>query len=670
MADVSPQPTYVTDALIAEDIEAYLELHQNKGLLRFITCGSVDDGKSTLIGRLLYDSKMIFEDQLAALEADSKRVGTQGQNIDFALLVDGLAAEREQGITIDVAYRFFATEKRKFIVADTPGHEQYTRNMVTGASTADLAVILIDARKGVLVQTRRHSYLAHLLGIRHLVLAVNKMDLVDYDQSVFDAIVSDYRAFASEIGIANFTAIPISGFKGDNITQAPSASMPWYSGPSLIEHLETVEIEGAAAQARPFRMPVQWVNRPNLDFRGFAGQIAGGTVKPGDAVRVVPSGKTTTVKEIVFPHAPFASSEVERPGERVSTSLDTNGGLIEAVAGQSVTLTLADEIDCSRGDVIAAAEDPPQSADQFQATIVWMSDEALKPGRGYWLKLATQTVSATVAQPEYEVNVNDPSGTGSHLAAKTLELNSIGVCDVTTDRPIVFEPYENSRELGGFILIDKLTNATVAAGMIRFCLRRAQNVHWQALEISREAHAGLKGQKPAVLWFTGLSGSGKSTIANLVEKKLHAAGRHTFLLDGDNVRHGLNKDLGFTEADRIENIRRVGEVAKLMADAGLIVLTAFISPFRAERELVRSMLPDGEFVEVFVDTPLEVAEGRDVKGLYKKARAGQLKNFTGIDSPYERPENPEIRIDTTAMSPEEAAELIALRLMGEWAPDL
>jgi len=641
-------PAYVTDALIAEDIEAYLELHQNKGLLRFITCGSVDDGKSTLIGRLLYDSKMIFEDQLAALEADSKRVGTQGQNIDFALLVDGLAAEREQGITIDVAYRFFSTEKRKFIVADTPGHEQYTRNMVTGASTADLAVILIDARKGVLVQTRRHSYLAHLLGIRHLVLAVNKMDLVDYDQAVFDAIVEDYRAFAGEIGIADFTAIPISGFKGDNITQAPSSETPWYSGPSLIEHLETVEIEGAAAQARPFRMPVQWVNRPNLDFRGFAGQIAGGTVKPGDAVRVLPSGKTSTVKSI----ATF------------------DGDLAEAVAGQSVTLTLADEIDCSRGDVLAVADDPPQSADQFQATLVWMSDEALKPGRGYWLKLATQTVSATVAQPEHEVNVNDPGGAGSHLAAKTLELNSIGVCEVTTDRPIVFEPYHQSRELGGFILIDKLTNATVAAGMIRFCLRRAQNVHWQALEISREAHAALKGQKPAVLWFTGLSGSGKSTIANLVEKKLHAAGRHTFLLDGDNVRHGLNKDLGFTEADRIENIRRVGEVAKLMADAGLVVLTAFISPFRAERELVRSMLPAGEFVEVFVDTPLDVAEDRDVKGLYKKARAGQLKNFTGIDSPYERPENPEIRIDTTQTTPEAAAELIAARLLGEWAPDL
>jgi bifunctional enzyme CysN/CysC len=639
MADqASPEPAYVTDALIAEDIEAYLALHQHKGLLRFITCGSVDDGKSTLIGRLLYDSKMIFEDQLAALEADSKRVGTQGQEIDFALLVDGLAAEREQGITIDVAYRFFSTEKRKFIVADTPGHEQYTRNMVTGASTADLAVILVDARKGVLVQTRRHSYLAHLIGIKHLVLAVNKMDLVGYDRAVFDKIVADYREFAASIGIEDFTAIPISGFKGDNITSAPSAETPWYGGPSLIHHLESVEIESEADQSGPLRMPVQWVSRPNLDFRGFAGLIAEGTVKPGDPVRVVPSGKTSTVARIV--------------------TLD--GDLDEAVAGQSVTLTLADEIDCSRGDVIAAADAPPEAADQFEAALVWMADEPLIPGRGYWLKLATQTVSATVHEPKYEVNVN----TMEHLAVKTLGLNAIGVAEVTTDKPIVFEAYEKSRQLGGFILVDKLTNATVAAGMIHFSLRRAQNVHWQALEISREQHAKLKNQKPAVLWFTGLSGSGKSTIANMVEKKLHRMNRHTFLLDGDNVRHGLNKDLGFTEADRIENIRRVGEVARLMADAGLIVITAFISPFRAEREMVRKMLPDGEFVEVHIDTPLSVAEARDVKGLYKKARQGELKNFTGIDSPYEEPERPEIRIDTTAMTPEQAADLIVDKVVG------
>jgi bifunctional enzyme CysN/CysC len=644
MADLSTEPAYKTDALIAEDIDAYLDLHQHKSLLRFITCGSVDDGKSTLIGRLLYDSKMIFEDQLAALEADSKRVGTQGQAIDFALLVDGLAAEREQGITIDVAYRFFATEKRKFIVADTPGHEQYTRNMVTGASTADLAVILIDARKGVLVQTRRHSYLCHLIGIRHVVLAVNKMDLIEYDQVTFDRIVAEYRAFAASIGIQDVTAIPLSGFKGDNITTAPSPNTPWYRGPSLIEHLETVELEEEAAQAGAFRMPVQWVNRPNLDFRGFAGLITGGTVKPGDPVRVVPSGRTSTIARIV-------TMEGDQP---------------EAVAGQSVTLTLADEIDCSRGDVIVAAEDPPESADQFEATIVWMSDDALIPGRAHWLKLATQTVSATIAQPKYVVNVNSLE----HCAAKTLQLNAIGVAEVTTDRPITFEPYAKSRTLGGFILIDKLTNATVAAGMIHFSLRRAQNVHWQALEVSRAQHAAMKNQRPAVLWFTGLSGSGKSTIANLVEKRLHAAGKHTFLLDGDNVRHGLNKDLGFTEADRIENIRRVGEVAKLMTDAGLIVLTAFISPFRAEREMVRAMLGDGEFIEVFVDTPLEVAESRDVKGLYKKARAGELKNFTGIDSPYEAPEAAEIRIDTTQTTPEQAAELIVERLLGEWAPEL
>jgi bifunctional enzyme CysN/CysC len=627
---------YKTDALIAQDIDAYLDTHQHKSLLRFITCGSVDDGKSTLIGRLLYDSKMIFEDQLEALQADSKRVGTQGQEIDFALLVDGLAAEREQGITIDVAYRFFATEKRKFIVADCPGHEQYTRNMFTGASTADLAIMMIDARKGVLVQTRRHSYLCNLIGIKNIVLAVNKMDLVDYSQQAFDEIVADYTAFAREIGIKSFTAMPISGFKGDNITSL-SENTPWFTGKPLIDYLESVELDLTLDQTKPFRMPVQWVNRPNLDFRGFSGLISAGSVKPGDAVRVLPSGKTSTVTKIV--------------------TLD--GELDEAVAGQSVTICFADEVDCSRGNVVAVADAPPEVSDQFEATIVWMDDDPLHVGRAYWLKLSTQTVSVTVQQPKYTVNVN----TMEHLAAKTLELNAIGVAELATDKPIVFEPYALSRTLGGFILIDKITNRTVGAGMLHFSLRRAQNVHWQATDIGREEHAGLKNQKARVLWFTGLSGSGKSTIANEVEKSLNLMNRHTFLLDGDNVRHGLNKDLGFTEADRIENIRRVGEVAKLMADAGLIVLTAFISPFRVERDMVRAMLPDAEFIEIFVDTPLEVAEARDVKGLYKKARAGALKNFTGIDSPYEPPLNPEIRVNTVEMTATEAAEYIVRQIM-------
>ena len=622
---------YKTDALIAEDIDSYLDQHQHKSLLRFITCGSVDDGKSTLIGRLLYDSKMIFEDQLEALQADSKKVGTQGQEIDFALLVDGLAAEREQGITIDVAYRFFATEKRKFIVADCPGHEQYTRNMFTGASTADLAVILIDARKGVLVQTRRHSYLCNLIGIKNIVLAVNKMDLIDYDQAKYEAIVADYAAFAAEIGIKDFTAMPISGFKGDNIT-TNSANTPWYTGKPLIEHLETVELDNTADQSKPFRLPVQWVNRPNLDFRGFSGLIATGSVKPGDAIRVLPSGKTSTVTKVV--------------------TLD--GDLDEAVAGQSVTVCFADEVDCSRGNVIATADAPPEVSDQFEATLVWMDDDALHVGRSYWLKLGTQMVSATVQQPKYTVNVN----TMEHLAAKTLELNAIGVAELATDKPIVFEPYAESRTLGGFILIDKISNRTVGAGMLHFSLRRAQNVHWQATDIGREEHANLKNQKPRVLWFTGLSGSGKSTIANEVEKQLNLMNRHTFLLDGDNVRHGLNKDLGFTEADRIENIRRVGEVAKLMTDAGLIVLSFWVMKNIWERDMVRAMLPEGEFIEIFVDTPLEVAEARDVKGLYKKARSGALKNFTGIDSPYEAPINPEIRVNTVEMTPVEAAEHI------------
>ncbi|OCX66428.1 adenylyl-sulfate kinase [Thioclava sp. SK-1] len=636
MTDTTQDPIYKTDALIAEDIDAYLQVHQHKTMLRFITCGSVDDGKSTLIGRLLYDSKMIFEDQLATLEADSKKMGTQGEGIDFALLVDGLAAEREQGITIDVAYRFFATEKRKFIVADTPGHEQYTRNMVTGASTADLAVILIDARKGVLTQTRRHSYLVKQLGIRHVVLAVNKMDLVGYDQKVFDQIVADYTTFADSIGIDAFTAIPISGFKGDNIT-GPSENTPWYTGTALLPHLETVEVDNTLKQQGPFRMPVQWVNRPNLDFRGFAGLIAGGTVKPGDEVRVLPSGKTSKIARIVA----------------------MEGDRDQAVAGESVTLTLEDEIDCSRGQVIVAAKSPLEVADQFESTIVWMDEQPLVPGRAYWLKIGAQTVSATVQAPKYEVNVN----TQEQIASKTLDLNAIGVANITTDREIPFAAYAESHDLGGFILIDKMSNQTVAAGMIHFALRRAQNVHWQATDIGRDHHADMKHQKPAVLWLTGLSGSGKSTIANIVEKKLARMNRHTFLLDGDNVRHGLNKDLGFTEADRIENIRRVGEVAKLMTDAGLIVITAFISPFRSERDMVRGMMQPGEFMEIFVDTPLEVAEERDVKGLYAKARSGALKNFTGIDSPYEAPDAAELRIDTTEMTPEEAADLIIARLI-------
>ena len=629
-------PIYQTDALIAEDIEAYLEQHQNKSMLRFITCGSVDDGKSTLIGRLLYDSKMIFEDQLAALENDSRRVGTQGQDIDFALLVDGLAAEREQGITIDVAYRFFATEKRKFIVADCPGHEQYTRNMVTGASTADCAVILIDARKGVLVQTRRHSFLCQQLGIRNLVLAVNKMDLIDYDETKFNAIVSDYAKFAESIGIESFTAVPISGLAGDNITSR-SDNTDWYGGPVLIDLLETMQISNTASQKKPFRMPVQWVNRPNLDFRGFSGLIASGTVKPGDELRSLPSGKTSTVKSVVT----------------------MDGELDEAVAGQSITITLEEEIDCSRGDVLATADDPPQVADQFETTIVWMDDEPLVVGRGYWLKLGTQMVSVTIAEPKYEIDVN----TMEHLASQTLNLNQIGVCEITTDRRIVFDPYTENRALGGFILIDKITNHTVGAGMLHFSLRRSQNVHWQPTDITRDHHASMKNQTPRVLWFTGLSGSGKSTIANEVEKKLALMNRHTFLLDGDNVRHGLNKDLGFTESDRIENIRRIGEVAKLMTDAGLIVLTAFISPFRADRQLVRDMIDGGEFIEIHVDTPLEVAEARDVKGLYKKAREGKLKNFTGIDSPYEPPESPEIRVNTVEMTPEEAADHIIAKIL-------
>lgn len=627
--------TYKIDELIENDIDSYLDNHQTKSQLKFITCGSVDDGKSTLIGRLLYDNKIIFEDQFEQLEADSKKVGTQGKDIDLALLVDGLAAEREQGITIDVAYRFFVTEKRKFIVADTPGHEEYTRNMVTGASTAELAVILVDARKGVLTQTRRHSYLCHLLGIKNFVLAVNKIDLINYDQSIFDAIVADFAEFGKSIGITAFTAIPLSGLKGDNVV-THSNNTAWFNGSTLLEHLESVELEQNTLVNQSFGMPVQWVNRPNSDFRGFSGKIVAGTIKPGDKVRIIPSGKASYVDRIVT----------------------FDGDLGEAVAGQSITLTFKDEVDCSRGQVVTAFATAIEVADQFETTLIWMDETALLPGRSYYLKIGTQTVSATVAEPKYQINVN----TTEHTAVKKLELNAIGVANVTTDRAIPFTPYDRNRELGGFILIDKTTCNTVGAGLINFALRRAQNIHLQAIDISREQHAKLKNQKPVVLWMTGLSGSGKSTIANALERRLAHMNRHTFILDGDNVRHGLNKDLGFTSADRIENIRRVGEVAKLMTDAGLIVITAFISPFRSERQMVRDMMPLGEFIEIHIDTPLRVAEERDVKGLYAKARSGELKNFTGIDSPYEVPVSPEIRIDTSEMTIDEAAEYIIKHL--------
>jgi len=619
--------------LIQRDIESYLDAQQRKGLLRFITCGSVDDGKSTLIGRLLFESKMIFEDQLAALEADSKKMGTQGQNIDFALLVDGLSAEREQGITIDVAYRFFATDKRKFIVADTPGHEQYTRNMITGASTADLAVILVDARKGVLTQTRRHSYLASLIGIREIVLAVNKMDLVGYDQAVFERILADYREFAARIGVANITAIPLSALIGDNITE-PGAAMRWYQGPTLIQHLEAVEIAEQAAAA-PFRMPVQWINRPHLDFRGISGLISAGRIRQGERVKILPSGKESTVARILIEE-----------------------DLTEAVAGQSVTITLADEIDVSRGDLICAPDAPAGIADQFEATLVWMNEAAMLPGRPYLLKIGAQTVIATVSAIKYKISVN----TLEHLAARSLELNEIALCNLSLNQQIAFDAYAANRDTGGFILIDRITNETVGCGLIHFALRRAQNIHWQAVDIDKGSRAAQKSQKSCVLWFTGLSGAGKSTIANLVEKKLFAMGRHTYILDGDNVRHGLNRDLGFTDVDRVENIRRVGEVAKLMADAGLIVLVSFISPFRAERRMARALMEEGEFFEVYVDAPLTVVETRDPKGLYKKARLGEIKNFTGIDSPYEPPETPDIHIDTTRLSAEQAADSIVQRL--------
>ena len=622
------------DPLIADDIDAYLHRQQHKSLLRFITCGSVDDGKSTLIGRFLYESKLVFEDHLAALEADSKKVGTQGGELDFALLVDGLAAEREQGITIDVAYRFFSTETRKFVVADTPGHEQYTRNMVTGASTAEVAVILVDARKGVLTQTRRHSYLVSLLGIRHVVLAVNKLDLVDYSQEVFDSIDADYRAFAAELGVQNIVSIPLSALRGDNVTEA-SANTPWYSGPTLMEYLEAIEVDDIT-DTQPFRFVAQWVNRPNLDFRGYSGVIVGGTVHTGDRIRVVPSGVESTISRIVT----------------------YDGDLEEAVAGESVTLCLADEVDVSRGDVIAAATAPPLVSDQFETHVVWMSEDEMLPGRRYLVKIGGTTLGATIDQPKFLVNVN----TLEHMAATTLELNQIGVCNLTLEKAVPFDPYTDNRDMGGFIIIDRMTNNTVGVGLIHFALRRADNVHWQAIEVDATAHATLKGQRPAVVWFTGLSGAGKSTIANIVERKLHANGRHTYLLDGDNLRHGLNKDLGFTTTDRIENVRRTAEVASLMAEAGLIVLVSLISPYRAERRMARDLAGANNFLEIYVDTPLDVAESRDRKGLYAKARRGEIPNFTGIGAPYEVPESPELHISTAEYSPEQAADAV-IRLL-------
>ncbi len=619
---------------IANDIEGYLHEQEHKSFLRFITCGSVDDGKSTLIGRLLYDSKLIFEDQLDALENDSKKVGTQGGDLDFALLVDGLAAEREQGITIDVAYRFFATDKRKFIVADTPGHEQYTRNMATGASSADVAVILIDARRGVLTQTRRHSYIVNLLGIRHAVVAINKMDLVDYSEQVFEDIIRDYGEFAANLNFESITFVPMSALKGDNIMDG-SANMDWYDGPTLMTVLETVEVAKQSAQ-NPFRMPVQWVNRPDLDFRGFSGTIVSGTIKPGDEVIALPSARTSVVKSIVT----------------------YDGDQDQAVADQAVTITLEDEIDISRGDVLAEIDQRPETTDQFQAYMIWMHDQALLPGRPYLIKTTNKTVTGEVTELKYKVNINSLE----HEAGKTLELNEVGLCNLSLDETIVFDPYRENPALGSFIMIDKITNVTVAAGMIDFGLRRATNVHWQAVDVHKKARSTQKRQKPVVLWFTGLSASGKSTIANLVEKKLHSLGKHTYLLDGDNVRHGLNRDLGFVEADRVENIRRVGEVSKLMVDAGLIVLTAFISPFCAERRMVRDMMEENEFIEVFVDTPIEICEQRDPKGLYKKARSGEIKNFTGFDSPYEKPERADIHLHTGDITAEEAADEVIARI--------
>ena len=612
------------------ELDAYLRAQEKKDLLRLITCGSVDDGKSTLIGRLLYEGKMLLDDQLDSLKAESARVGTQAGDLDLALLVDGLAAEREQGITIDVAYRFFATEKRKFIVADTPGHEQYTRNMATGASTADLAIILADAHRSseLLTQTRRHSYICSMLGIRHIVLAVNKMDLVQYDPAIFEAYVARYMAFAKELGLTQVECIPISALRGDNVV-SPSRHMSWYRGPALLPYLETVEFDRESS-TRPLRMPVQWVNRPNADFRGFAGTIVSGTAKTSDRIKVLPSGQEAKISRIV-----------------------TQGGDLEtAVTSQAVTLVLDREIDVSRGDIICAAESTAPIADQFAVRILWMASEALLPGRTYLIKVGAVTTQATVTALKHRISIN----TLEHSAARTLQLNEIGLCNISLDKPIAFEPYAESRDLGSFILIDRITNQTIGMGLIDFALRRANNIHWQNLEVSRSARAAQKNQKAAVIWFTGFSGSGKSTIASALEKRLYSLGRHTYVLDGDNVRHGLNRDLGFTDADRVENIRRVAEVARLMVDAGLLVIVSFISPFRSERDAARRLVGEGEFLEVFIDAPLDVCEARDPKGLYKKARRRELMKFTGIDSPYEAPEHPDVHLETARLSVEAAVE--------------
>ncbi len=603
--------------------------------LRFLTCGSVDDGKSTLIGRLLYEQNLIFDDHLAALTRDFKKHNTTGADVDFALLLDGLEAEREQGITIDVAYRYFATPRRAFIVADTPGHEQYTRNMATGASNAELAVLLVDARKGLTSQTRRHAIIASMLGIRHVVLAVNKIDLVDFDRAVFDAITVDFQSFAAELGFKHVRCIPISARYGDNVS-SKSARTLWYAGPALLEFLELVDVDDDRA-AKPFRLPVQWVNRPHSDFRGFAGTVACGTIKPGDEIAVLPSGQTATIASIIGP-----------------------GGEVDAAqAGDAVTVTLTREIDVARGDMLAALRDRPQVADQFAAHLVWMASEKLLPERSYLIKINNCTLTATVTDLKHRIDVN----TLAKLAAKTLSLNEVGVCNLSVARPLVFDAYADNRTTGAFILIDRFSNETVAAGMIDFALRRATNIHHQNITVSKTERSQLMHHRPAVLWFTGLPGAGKSTVANLVEAGLHARGVHTLLLDGDNVRHGLNKDLGFTAADRVENIRRIGEVAKLMTDAGLVVLCAFISPFRAERRMVRELINNGEFIEVFVDTPIEQCISRDPKGLYRRALAGEIKNFTGVDQPYEVPENPELHL----MAGSDDAVTLAQRVIDDLA---